>query len=484
MIKKLFSHSLIYGLAPQVPRIVGVFTLPIITAHLTKLDFGVYGLITAVAASLESLNTLGLNLILANFFYKSPGQFKWAWRQIYGFLILWNIPYALVLAAVIWFFIPQEAAGNTWQIVALNVLPIVFFGPTSVLGSLFYQLSGKPLQIGIRSALIGLVTVALNIFFIAKLEWGYMGWFTSYCIAQMLYHISYFFPLMYRLKITPIFNFKRRFMKRQLAISIPAVFHSYGYYFLNTSDRVIMKLVGINTGDIGLYNTSGTVSGVIQSGLGATGDAASPMLLSAYRNKEEKGARKIIFILQTGFLALTFVLSIWMKEIFRLLISNEQLRTVFPVAIILVMAYNYRPMYFGANSRLFYQEKTKTLLKVTFTAGIISVALNFCLLPFFGYQAAAYTSFAALMYMGFAGYFFRVFRENCPIDYYPLRWLGGIILLTAAASFLVYANIWIKVAITVAVILSSVFALWWIEKNGEHGSGLSIRKRKLSLISQ
>jgi hypothetical protein len=42
----------------------------------------------------------------------------------------------------------------------------------------------------------------------------------------------------------------------------------------------------------------------------------------------------------------------------------------------------------------------------------------------------------------------------------------------------------VKVAITVAVILSSVFALWWIEKNGEHGSGLSIRKRKLSLISQ
>src|SRR5690606_19228718 len=109
MIKKLFSHSAIYGLSPYIPRIAGIFTLPIITQHLTELDFGVYGIVTAIVEGLAVFMTLGLNVTLTNAFYKSPGQFKWAWRQIYGFLILWSFPYALLLSSTLYYFIPLEA---------------------------------------------------------------------------------------------------------------------------------------------------------------------------------------------------------------------------------------------------------------------------------------------------------------------------------------------------------------------------------------
>src|SRR5690554_5834854 len=97
MLKKLFSHTAIYGLAPQIPRIVSIFTLPIITKYLTEIDFGVYGVITAIAGSIAVLGNLGLNVILSNSFFRNPGQYKWGWRQIYGFLMLWNYPFAILL---------------------------------------------------------------------------------------------------------------------------------------------------------------------------------------------------------------------------------------------------------------------------------------------------------------------------------------------------------------------------------------------------
>lgn len=459
MFKKLFSHTAIYGLAPQVPKIASIFALPIITKHLTEVDFGVYGVITAVAGSIAVLANLGLNIILSNSFFKTPGQYKWAWRQIYGFLILWNFPFSILLGFLLYFFIPIEASHNAMKIIILNVLPIVFFGPTSIIGTLHYQLKQQPLQIAIRAVVIGFITVGLNVLFIAGIKMGYMGWFLSICISTMLNQASYWWPLNKKQGITPIFNFKRRFIKNSLKISLPTVPHYYSAYLLDTSDRAVMKILNVNTGDIGKYNAAYTVANLVQKLGIAAGQAVIPMLNHSYKNKDEQGARRLIFVLQATFLSITFLLSLWLKEVFMILIKNRELAGVYPLGIIIIMAYNYRPMYFGANYRLMYNEKTKILLKVTFIAGIINVILNLLLIKIFGYQMAAFTTFIGLMYMGYAGYFLKEYKETKVLNYYPLLWLGLTIILTSAAYFLVELALISKVFISLSVLLIMFFVI-------------------------
>jgi len=80
MIKKLFSHSLIYGLAPQISKIAGIFALPIITKDLTDIDFGIWGTTMAYFGSLQALLLLGLTVVISNSFFKMPSQYKWLWR--------------------------------------------------------------------------------------------------------------------------------------------------------------------------------------------------------------------------------------------------------------------------------------------------------------------------------------------------------------------------------------------------------------------
>lgn len=470
MLKKLFSHTAIYGLAPQVPKLVSILTLPIITAHLTEIDFGVFGLITAVVGGVSVFANLGLNVVLSNSFYKHPTRYEWLWRQIYGFLILWNIPYAVILGAVIYAFIPPEAKANTITVVLLNTIPIVFFGPTAVIGALYYQLKQRPFQIAIRSALTGLLTVLMNVYFIAFLEMGYLGWFLSACISQMLLQLSYWFPIQFKLNLKPIFNFKRRLIKRQLVISLPTVPHFYGGYLLNTSDRVVMRFFNVPTGDIGLFNAANTVGNVFMMLGTASGQAIAPMLMKSLNEQNEALLRKLVYSLQIIFLSLTFICSLWLREIFFILIKNQTLQKVYPLGILIVMAYNYRPMYFGANYRLMYNEKTKVLLKVTFVAGIGNLLLNMALIPFFGYKVAAYTTFVGLMYMGYSGYYLKEFKESCDVNYHPIKWLILTVLLTIIALVSVELMFMYKVFITISATLVVLIALRLVSKsyNNQH----------------
>ena len=82
MIKEIVKNSAIYGIAPYVPRLISFLLLPILTAHLTDVDYGISGTIAAYTGALQALSTLGLSAYLQVNFFKSPCQYKILWRQI------------------------------------------------------------------------------------------------------------------------------------------------------------------------------------------------------------------------------------------------------------------------------------------------------------------------------------------------------------------------------------------------------------------
>ena len=63
------------------------------------------------------------------------------------------------------------------------------------------------------------------------------------------------------------------------------------------------------------------------------------------------------------FLVGSFVICLWMKN--HDFFISETLKSVYPLAIIMTMAYNYRPMYLGAVNKIMYMEKTTKLMNIT-----------------------------------------------------------------------------------------------------------------------
>ncbi|OAV44303.1 polysaccharide biosynthesis protein [Lewinella sp. 4G2] len=471
MLKKLFSHSLIYAIAPQVASIAGILALPVITKDLTTVDYGVWGVLMAYTGALQALAILGMGVVLSNAFFKMPRQYKWLWRQIYGMLLLWALPYGLIVGCLLYFVMPVEAQEHTLLLIFLLLAPNVLFGPTSLLGTYYYQLNQRPVPIVVRTTLFGLLTVGLSVYTISHLKMGYLGWAWTNFIVTVLMNASYWYVINVKLGYRPIFNFKRRTIRRALNVSLPTIPHTYAAYLLDSSDRIVMDRLQVSTSNLGIYNLAAKFGGYFRALTTGANKAVAPMMLKAYKEGKDEIARNLIVALQIAVLSGTFIFALWSREIFEILIKNEELKEAYPLAIVIVMAYNYRPMYTGALNKLYFLEKTQLLWRVSFIAGGLNVILNLILIPIYGFEVAAYTTFVAFMYMGFAGHFIPKIKEVHRANFYPLFWLGVIVLTSIIVSFAVELEILYKFWISIILLGAMTMFLVFNRKSLNHKFG-------------
>lgn len=460
MFKKIVSHSLIYGLAPFVPKIINLLMLPVFTAVLNPTDYGVQSLLNSSMGLIGVLAMLGLNLPLANAFYKHKFHYKKRWRQLYGFLNLWMVVYSLLLATVIYFIVPIEARSNLFLIIVFNVVPLVVFGPTADIGQLYYQLNQKPKQVVFRTIIISFVTIALNYVTIVLLNLHYMGWFFSSCISTLLLNASYWYPLHFKLGIRPIYYFKKVVIKKGLSISLPMLPHYYGSFLLGSADSLILKYFMFSTIQIGFYGFAASFGGLMAMFVGAVNTAAGPILFEMIREKQYLSLRNLVWAMQAFFLIAVSLFCIWLKEIFDIMVKNDHLQETYFLAAIFILGHNYRPMYFGTSSFLFYNERTRNLWKVTFGAGLFCVLTNFLLVPIYGFQTPAYILFISYLIMGYGVFFLRDFKESTKVDFYPLLWfILTIVSVLASLYVLEFFTLVGKFIVTIVCFLFIPFVI-------------------------
>ncbi|WP_161888943.1 lipopolysaccharide biosynthesis protein [Pontibacter russatus] len=464
MLRKLLSHAAIYGLAAQVPRLAGVLALPIITRYLTTTDYGVAGVVAAYVSALGILQSLGLSVVMVNSFARYPTRYRWVWRQLHGFTLLWSVVYGLVLGAVLYWAIPDNAAGNRWLIVALYALPAMFFNGVGLFGGLYFQMQQRPLPIALNSFVAGALVVALNIYTIAHLRLGYMGWFYSNFAGGALSFLIYGYMMYRHEQMWPILRFKWHRIRQSLHVSLPVVPHHFSFFLLDTSDRLVLDALRVPVSRIGLYNIASSFGQYFSAASSAIVQAAGPLYMRLYAASADREAalqaRQLTFSLQVLYLAGTSLLGLWMREIFTLLIKNEELQAAYPLAIIILMGYNYKPMYLAVINQLVYREKSKALWKISTVAGASNVALNFIFVPLFGMEAAAFTTFAALMYMGYAGYLLKEYRQIRQVDYLPWLWLPVNVVALLGVYFLADVDMMVKLSISAVLIMAVLFYLY------------------------
>lgn len=463
MLRKLLSHAAIYGLAAQMPRLAGVFALPLITQYLTPTDYGVAGIITAYYSALIMLQSLGFTVVMENSFARYPSRFQWVWRQLYGFLTSWSLLYGLLSMGILYWAVPTDAQENRLLIALLVGTPMLFFVITDLFGGMYCLHAQRPLPIALRSFLMGGVNVILTIYFIAGLKMGYMGWFYASAISAAVGFVTSLYVVA-KQRLWPIFNFKWYRIRHSLKVSLPAVPHGFSFFMLDTSDRLVLDVVGVPVGRIGLYNVASNFGIYFSSASQAVVHAATPLYMKLYAQTKSMEAalqaRYITYTLQLLFFVGTFIVSLWMKEIFGLLIRNEELQQAYPLAIVILMGYNFRPMYMAVINLLTYHEKTAMLWRISSVAGIGNIVFNLALVPSYGYQMAAYTTFASLMYMGYAGFFLRTYKELTLVRYHAIWWLLATIVLLVVAFQLREVEVWQKALITLLGLIAGIAAFW------------------------
>lgn len=462
-IKKIISDFSIYGFAPYLPKIASFFILPLITPFLTKEDFGVFGIILSYFYFMEIFYNLGLQVNLSNSFYKSRLQYKWLWRQLYGFWMLWGIIYSFCLGFILYLVIPEAANKDIFKIIFLLVTPILLFGPVSDLGKIYYQLNKKPIPIGVRSVLFGFLSVFFTYIFIAHYKLGYIGWFYSMFIVTILTNISWFYDVIFKIKMTPIFNFKIKTIRKALIVSLPIIPHSNAIYLLNQSDRIMMDNLKVPTGQVGLYNASYSVASIFESFSGGFTQTIIPYVYDLINRKKEIELRNLFYISQTIFFILVIVFSLIAEELVGFLFQNKDFKDMYPLTVLIVLSTMFKPMYMASSLRFFYFEKTKYLSLFSFLAGIINIILNLIFIPIYGVEAAAISTIIGYLFLSYSRFWSKEFKSICNVNYYPMFWLILSIIICIVCYFFTTLSFNVRFVILALIIVTAIVTLFLVK---------------------
>lgn len=459
----LLKNSLLLSLSPFLPQVINVLLLPVMTKYLTAVDFGISATISAYTLAISAFSTLGLTVVIQNSFFKHPHHYKIVWRQIYGFLNIWMIVYAGFQALLLYFFIPEEAIENRWLIIILTNFSTVFFGPTAVIGNAYYIYTKKSYPVVWRSVVASLITIFSNYILIVHFKLGYLGWYISSFIGTFFSNASYWYVLNLKLELKPIYKFKWKSFKNNLLISIPTIPHYYTSYLLDGSGRLILDQNNISQREMGRLGITQQIGGLFQTGMRGINQAISPYIMQALKDNKPKIIEKFGLIFVVLIFGIAFTLSLWSREIFDILLSNDSLKSAYPFFIVYVMALCYRPMYLIASNYYFYFEKTKQLLLITFLSGCLAFSIYMIFVPLYGVWAFLIGHYTACLYYGYSGYFYSGYTKNSTLKAPVFRIMLLQIFLTFTAFVLVEYLI-AKIIIT-CLLLSYIAIFLYKNKN-------------------
>jgi O-antigen/teichoic acid export membrane protein len=481
VIKKVFSSALIYALAPQLPKILSVMMMPIITKYLTPDDYGVTGIIMAYMAAFESFRDLGLRVVLTNSFFKFPAKFTWVWRRIHGFIQLWAIVYGLLLSLLLNFILPNQIEEDYWKIFMIVVVPIMFFEPVSSIGRDFFQLSKKPLPMSIISVFSGFITVISNYYFIVYQNLGYLGLLSGIFFSGFFSMLVYAYLVYFKNGLTPIWNFTPKWILSKLKISFPTIPHYYAGYIINLSDRVLLDLYKVPLKEIGLYSFAYSLGSYFSIIGRSFLQASGPYYMEFFKKNNREGeleAQKLSNLVQVFFLILAVIYGIWATEIFQLFAKNVELQSSYLISIFIIFSYTYYPSYAFISLKIWSSENTKRILKISVGSAIVSILINLVLIPFFGIWAAVISTLLSMLYMGYSGYFYNDISGLYKISLDKWIWPTVTVFLLIFIVFLDFLNlgIGIKLLFSFISILVGLFTIAIILKYKLNFLSLKIKK--------
>ena len=229
----LAKNTLIISFGTFLPKLTSLITLPIVTAGLTKVEYGTYDLISTLVSLLLPVMTLQIQAAAFRFLIDCRGDEKKT-NSIISNILLFSIPVS-ISGLLIMFFALGKVGGVTRLLICLYFfVDILMFTIQQIVRGLSYN------KLYSASAVIqAVLNMLLVIYTVSMKEYGLHGVLFSVSIATLISVII----LIWRGRIIQtfhikFFNFKQ--IKELLAYSWPMVPNSLSSWVLSFSDRTIL----------------------------------------------------------------------------------------------------------------------------------------------------------------------------------------------------------------------------------------------------
>jgi len=408
-IKKLAGQTMWYGLSSIAARFISYLLTPYLTFKLTEAAYGEQSIVYSFIPFLNVIVTHGMETAYFRFgskeneekiYHTSSFSMIMVTTVVVACLLIWGAPIAHLLQISLH---PEYIKLIAW-VVALDALTTIPFSRLRLQERpkkyAFIKVGGILINIAATYALISLLPAYADAHkgsFIANLhkegfEVGYI------LIANILQNV--FVLLLLQKEIRSLrFKIDHQLWSQMMLYALPLILVGFGGMINETMDRIMLGWWAnggspeANKALVGTYSACYKLAILITISIQAFRMGAEPFFFKQAQseNAQKTYARVMKFFVIT--LCIMFLGVVLYLDIWKLFIRKPSMYVGLRVVPILLIANMFLGVYY--NLSIWYKLSNKTMAGawITLLGAVITIGINFLLIPRFGYMASAWATF-------------------------------------------------------------------------------------------
>jgi O-antigen/teichoic acid export membrane protein len=447
--KKLFQQTFIYGLATVLPRALSIVLIPLYTSVLPTSAFGVYATLMSYLILGNVLLSYGMETAFFRFINKDISKKKLVQSTALRSLTISTLFFLIVLlllrvplAALLQF--KTEYITYGLLILALDALAVLPF--------VWFRANERP----VRYALIKIFNVCVNLgfnlfFFLVLPVWAENDsgsfWNSIYTEENKVVYVfiaNLIASGLTLLVLLPVyfiigFKFNRVIWRQMMKYAIPVLIAGIAFSINEAFDKILLIYLlpsDIAASEVGVYAACYKLGVFMTLFATAFRLGIEPFFFNHAKNENAPQTYATItkYFTIFGSFILLFVI-VYLDFFKQLLIKDSDYWVALSIVPIILLANLCLGIYHNLSVWYKVTDRTKFGAYISIIGAIITLVLNFILIPLISYKGSAIATLAAYGAMMVLSYYFG--RRYYPIPY-DLKKIGGYALISVLFSSLTY----------------------------------------------
>ncbi|AXT18541.1 polysaccharide biosynthesis protein [Flavobacteriaceae bacterium AU392] len=446
-LKTLFKQTFIYGLATVLPRMLSFLLVPLYTTEGVLSSTEAYGEVTLVFTYFVIFNVIiayGMETAFFRFFHKEKDKNKVIGTASISLIISSFSFFALAL-----FFQEQIASFINIDVKYIHlVIWILLLDALVIIPFAWLRAVEKPMRYAIIKIANVVINLGLNLFFLLALKHLANGDSIFNSIYKSNFEINYIFIanliasgitllLMLPFYIKIQLKFDKLLWKKMMRYGIPVLIAGVAFSINETFDRILLDYLlpkDISKNEIGVYSACYKLALFMTLFATAYRLGIEPYFFSHSKseNPQKNYARILEYFVIFGSVILLAVV-IFVDVLKPIIIRSEAYWEAMWVVPIILIANFCLGIYHNLSVWYKITDRTKFGAYISVFGAIITLALNFWLIPIISYRGSAIATLSAYGCMMIASYYFG--KKYYPIPY-NLKKIGLYLILSIGFSII------------------------------------------------
>ena len=412
-IRKLASHSFIYGFFNSLMRAVGLILLPLYTRYLSPERYGILELLIVTSYIITLFFGFGLNSAIVRYcaFYQEEHK-----RQgiVSSALIFLTVICSILVTFL--FLISSKVSriifGYRSFSILFDILLIwIFFQTLSTIPLALLRAKGYPLRFSLVLLSGAIFKLLLNIYFLAVLKLEIRGILIGNTIASAIVLAGGLINTKSYLKLK-LFSFE--VLKKLLFFGTPLSPSALAFQVLSISDRFFLQRLA-SLQELGLYSVGYKVGLIMEFIVMSFQMAWGPIMFSVANKSDAKLIYSKVFTYYSiFFLFFSLAISVYAEEVISLL-TVPQYFSAYKVVPVISLSYVLHGYYFVTAVGINLRNKTYYFPIIMGVSALVNLILNYFLIPSFGMMGAASATLISFLILLKGVYF--ISNKLYPISY-------------------------------------------------------------------